>query len=213
LVVFIWFGIEGVRKSKPLLLLVAMAAALILAHSVMTHKEYRYVYPALPLLLIPIAAGIDSVVERLYPSGAVALAATLAGIATLSLLVGPGGNFRPHFWRRYGEARALQMIGKAPDACGVVFHLVRLGETPGYTGLHRDIPFYDGYRDDEFDRIRDAGNYVVSRVPEKGYTELGLWTEGDDPVYLFRREGGCTDRFLSERLLVDKRSRWTGHMK
>jgi phosphatidylinositol glycan class B len=213
LVLFVWFGIEGVRKSRPMLLLVAMAAALILAHSVVAHKEYRYVYPALPLLLIPIAAGIDRVIGRLYPSGATTLAAALAGIATLSLVVGAGGNFRSHFWRRYGETKAFEIVRKAPDACGVALHLVRWGETPGYTVLHRNIPIYDGFHDADFQRIRDAANYVVSRIPEKGYTEVQRWMEGDDPVYLYRRDGGCTDRFLGERLLVDKRALWTGEPK
>jgi phosphatidylinositol glycan class B len=208
LVLFLWFGIEGVRKSKPMLLLVAMAAALILAHSVVTHKEYRYVYPALPLLLIPVAAGIDRVIGRLYPSGAATLAAVLAAIATLSLVVGAGGNFRSHFWRWYGESKAFAMIRSAPDACGVALHLVRWGQTPGYTVLHRNIPIYNGFRDVDFERIRDGANYVVSRIPEKGYTELGKWTVGDDPVYLYRRDGACSDRFLGERLLVAKRALW-----
>jgi phosphatidylinositol glycan class B len=210
LVLFVWFGIEGVRKSRPMLLLVAMAAAFILGHSVVTHKEYRYVYPALPLLLIPVAAGIDRVIGRLYPSGAATLAATLAGIATLSLVVGAGGNFRSHFWRWYGETKAFEMIRRAPDACGVALHLVKWGQTPGYTVLHRNIPIYYAYHDAEFERIRDAANYVVSRIPEKGYTKVHMWTEGDDPTYLYRRDGGCTDRFLGERLLVDKRALWTG---
>ena len=191
-----------------MLLLVAMAAALILAHSVVTHKEYRYVYPALPLLLIPVAAGIDRVIGRLYPSGAATLAAVLAAIATLSLVVGAGGNFRSHFWRWYGESKAFAMIRSAPDACGVALHLVRWGQTPGYTVLHRNIPIYNGFRDVDFERIRDGANYVVSRIPEKGYTELGKWTVGDDPVYLYRRDGACSDRFLGERLLVAKRALW-----
>ncbi len=213
LVLFVWFGIEGVRKSKPMLLLVTMAAALVLAHSVVAHKEYRYIYPALPLLLIPVAAGIDRVIGRLYPSGAATLAVSLAGIATLSLVVGAGGNFRSHFWRSYGETKAFQMIRSAPDACGVALHQVRWGETPLYTVLHRNIPIYDGFHNADFERIRDAANYLVSRIPEKGYTELGEWLQGDDPVYLFRRDGGCTDRFLGERLLVDKRALWTGEPK
>jgi hypothetical protein len=207
---FVWFGIEGVRRSRPMLLLVALAAAFILGHSVVTHKEYRYIYPALPLLLIPIASGTDRVMKRLYPSGAATLAAILVGIATLSLVVGAGGNFRAHFWRSYGETRAFEMIRAAPDACGVALHLVRWGMTPGYTVLHRNIPIYYAYHDADFERIRDAANYVVSRVPEKGYTRVHMWTEGDDPTYLYRREGGCSDRFLGQRLLLDRRALWNG---
>jgi hypothetical protein len=203
LILFVWFGIEGLRKSRPMLLLFAMAAALILAHSAIAHKEYRFVYPALPLLLIPIAAGIDRVIGRMYPSGAATLAAILAGIATLSLVVASGGNFREHFWRRYGETKAFAMIRKDPNACGVATHLVIWGEAPGYTGLHRDIPFYDTYHDADFERIRDAANYVLSRRPEEpGYTRLGAWLQDVDPLYLFHRDGGCTDRFLGERLRV-----------
>jgi hypothetical protein len=208
LVAFVWFGVAGLRRNRPLQLLFAMAAALILAHSVIGHKEYRFIYPALPLLLIPVAAGIDRVIERLYPSGAAALAAILAGIAMLSLVVGSGGNFRSHFFRFYGETKAFQMVRNSPDACGVALHRVRWGETPGYTVLHRDIPIYEGFHDADFERLREGANYVVSRIPEPGYTEVGQWQQGEDPVYLFRREGGCSDRYRDDRMLVDKRALW-----
>jgi hypothetical protein len=208
LIVFVWFLIEGVRKSRPMLLLVMMSAALILAHSAVSHKEYRYVYPALPLLMIPIAAGIDRVISRLYPSSSATLALTLAAIAGISLVVAAGGNFRSHFFRHYGETKALQAIRYSPDACGVALHLVHWGETSFYTTLHRNIPVYDGYREADFQRIRDGANYVLSRVPLSGYTQLHLWMEGDDPLYLYRRDGGCSDRFLGERLRVDQRASW-----
>ncbi len=208
LVPFIWFGIEGARKNKPMRLLVWMAAGLILAHSLVAHKEYRYIYPALPLLLIVVAAGMDRVIERLYPAGARTLAAILAGIAILSLVVGVGGNYRAHFWHRYGETRAFETIRDAPDACGVILHRTKWGETPGYTVLHRNLPLYYADSESDLERIREAGNYIVSQVPETGYTRVHVWKEGDDPVYLYRREGGCTNRFLSERLLIDKRALW-----
>jgi hypothetical protein len=203
LVLFIWFGIEGLRKSRPLLLLFAMAAALVLAHSAVAHKEYRFVYPALPLLLIPIAAGIDRAIGRMYPGGAATLAGILAGIATLSLVVGSGANFRAHFWRRYGETQAFNIIRKSPDACGVALHLVIWDEAPGYTVLHRNIPIYGSYHDAEFERIRDAANYLLSRNRvEPGYSKLHEWKQDEDPLYLYRRDGGCTGRFLGERLQV-----------
>uniref|UniRef100_Q01YE9 Alg9 family protein mannosyltransferase n=1 Tax=Solibacter usitatus (strain Ellin6076) TaxID=234267 RepID=Q01YE9_SOLUE len=208
LILFFWFLVEGVRKSRPMLLLVALAGGLILAHSAVAHKEYRYVYPALPLLLVPIAAGIDRVMARLYPNNSAALAATLAGIAALSLVIASSANFRQHFYRSYGETKAFQMIRNSQDACGVALHLVHWGETPSYSVLHRNIPIYDGYVDADFSRYRDAANYVVSRVREPGYTEIQEWDQGDDPVYLFRREGGCSTNLLNERLLVDKRALW-----
>jgi phosphatidylinositol glycan class B len=208
LVVFVWFLIEGVRKSRPMLLLFAMAAMLVLAHSAMAHKEYRYIYPALPLLMIPIAAGIDRVIGRLYPTSSLTMALTLAAIAGISLVVGAGRNFRPHFFRHYGETKALQMIRDAPDACGVALHLVHWGETPFYTTLHRDIPIFDGYSEADLQRISDGANYVLSRVPLNGYTQIHLWMEGDDPLYLYRRDGGCSNRFFGERLQRDRRSMW-----
>jgi hypothetical protein len=202
LVLFLWFGIEGLRKSRPMMLLFAMAAVLVLSHSAIAHKEYRFVYPALPLLLIPIAAGMDRVIARIYPSNSATLAVTLAGIAMLSAAVGLS-TFRPHFFRHYGEARAFQIIRKDPGACGVATHLVIWGEPPGYTVLHRDIPIYNSYYDADFERIRDGANYLLSRKGvEPGYTRIGEWLEDVDPLYLYHREGGCSDRFLNERLRV-----------
>ena len=213
LIPFLWFLAVGVRKSRPMLLLVALAAGLILAHSAVAHKEYRFIYPALPLLLVPIAAGIDRVIARLYPADPAVLALTLAGIAALSLVVAAGANFRSHFYRRYGETKAFQLIRKSPDACGVALHLVYWGETPFYTVLHRNIPIYDGYVGADFRLYRDAANYVVSRVPEPGYTEIQEWDQGEDPVYLFRRDGGCSTNMLGARLTVDKRALWKNAWK
>lgn len=213
LIPFLWFLAVGVRKSRPMLLLAALAAGLILAHSAIAHKEYRFVYPALPLLLVPIAAGIDRVMARLYPDNLAALGLTLAGIAAVSLVVAGGANFRSHFFRQYGETKAFQMIRQSPDACGVALHLVYWGETPFYTVLHRNIPIYDGYADADFARYRDAANYVVSRVPEPGYTEIREWTQGEEPVYLLRRDGGCSTKMLGSRLIVDKRALWRNAWK
>jgi hypothetical protein len=206
LILFVWFGMEGVRRARPLGLLLAMAAALILAHSVVAHKEYRFIYPALPLLLIPVAAGIDRVMD-LYPKGAATLAATLAGIAALSLVVGSGGKFRAHFWYRFGEAKAFDMVRRAPDACGVALHMEMWTDTPGYTVLHRNIPIYYAYSDADFARLREAANYVLSRTPVEGYTKVHLWTQDELPLYLYRRDGGCSEGFLGERLLRGYRPR------
>jgi hypothetical protein len=92
------------------------------------------------------------------------------------------------------------MIRKAPDACGVALHLEKWTDTPGYTVLHRDLPIYDAYRDAEFEGLRESANYVLSRAPVEGYTKVHLWTQDAEPLYLYRRGGGCTDRFLAERL-------------
>jgi hypothetical protein len=207
LILFVWFGMEGVRRARPLGLLLAMAAALILAHSVVAHKEYRFIYPALPLLLIPVAAGIDRVMERLYPKGAATLAATLVGIAALSLAVGAGGNFRAHFRYRFGETKAFDMVRRSPDACGVALHLESWTDAPGYTVLHRNIPIYYAYQDADLARLREAANYVLSRTPVEGYTKVHLWTQDKLPLYLYRRDGGCSDGFLGERLLRGYRLR------
>src|ERR1035438_9154844 len=161
-----------------------------------------------PMLeLIPVAAGIGCVVEGLYPNGAATLAATLGGIAALSLVVGSGGNFRAHFWYRYGETKAFDMVRRAPEACGVVLHLEKWTDTPGYTGLHRNLPIYYAYQDADFERLREAANYVLSRTPIEGYTKIHLWTQDELPLYLYRRGGGCAGGFLGERLIRGYRPR------
>ena len=134
------------------------------------------------------------------------LAGILGGIAALSLVVGSGDNFRPHFWRRFGETQAFDLIRREPDACGVALHLIEWSETPGYTRLHRNIPIYYAYHDAEFERLRQGANYLLSRSPaEVGYMKLREWKQDVDPLYLYRREGGCSTRFFGERLQVRTR--------
>jgi hypothetical protein len=144
---------------------------------------------------------------ELYPKGAATLAATLAGIAALSLVVGSGGKFRAHFWYRFGETKAFDMVRRAPDACGVALHMELWTDTPGYTVLHRNIPIYYANSDADLARLREAANYVLSRTPMEGYTKVHLWTQDELPLYLYRRDGGCSDGFLGERLTRGYRPR------
>jgi hypothetical protein len=49
----------------------------------------------------------------------------------------------------------------------------------------------------------------LSRLPaEPGYTQLQEWTQDENPLYLYRRDGGCSDRYLDERMTVDRRALW-----
>jgi hypothetical protein len=141
-------AVTGATRAPGLAL---TALAYLLAHSLVGHKELRFLLPLLPLLAALAAVGL----QRL-PRGRVRWLA-LAALALLSL-----GSAGRTFWlsmgdlgqRRFGPPRrsALDFFGpvnrlllaasRRPDLCGLKIAGVNLVWTGGYSHLHRRVPLY-----------------------------------------------------------------------
>ncbi len=154
-------------------LLLALVALIVGIHSVQAHKEYRFVFAALPLLLM---IGADLTV-RLHRSGIRARAAafgagaafacvSMAGI--LNLLPGQESVYRA--WsRETGHVTflgtregqdpifaAYRHLASAPGI-GAVWQTDRhYYGTPGYYHLHHNIPLYDASTGHRFVRMRPS---------------------------------------------------------
>ena len=149
------------RYALPL----ALIAAIVGLHALEGHKEYRFVFAAIPLWLL---IGADLAVRasdaawarrlrlRKAPAAAVAAAVALAGSAAglSNALPGQQGVYRA--WsQETGVVRflrgqdpvfaAYRALASAPHVGGV-WHVDRpYYNTPGYYRLHRRIPFYDTF--------------------------------------------------------------------
>src|SRR5690606_20856577 len=126
--------------------------AFVLAHSVLPHKEFRFLVPCLPLFGTVAAIGAAAVLRRLPVPRLVGAASALALTATFALgLVrldyGDMGQYHgtpratASVWRSEQEPTLLLAdAGERPDVCGVTVLGGRAAFTGGYTYLHREVP-------------------------------------------------------------------------
>jgi phosphatidylinositol glycan class B len=185
----------GARRA-PLYL--ACAVAIVAIHSAIPHKEHRFIYPAIALLVVLAAVGTSIALEWLRGRG-VPLA--LSSLVALGLWgVGSWDVSRrldeetvevfprtrvpgvPLWQVRRGPLAAFRHIAKGPPVCGVGLVDVPWWETGGAAGLVQDAPIYEG----PFLRAIDT---VVTRVKdfqEKGYRLDRCF----DDVCVYRRRGG-----------------------
>lgn len=141
---FLVFAILGARQAMALAL---MATAVLVTHSFVPHKEYRFIYLALVVAPILVGLGISDVVARIEAAaGALAARACLAVL--LLLLTTSSGYAATHgilharfHWLR-GDVEVFLAAHRAPGICGLAVKGLPKFAGGGYTYLHRDIPLY-----------------------------------------------------------------------
>jgi hypothetical protein len=152
-IVFGGLWLLGVRRAP---LPAVTALAILGSHSLIGHKEYRFVYPALPLLLINVAVGASVLVERVRPQRRrIATAAFAAAFATTSIWAGSDfhraktptglGDRRTavSYWHAFGDGlRAMRDLSRRDDVKGVAVAGIPWQFSGGYTWLHRDVPLF-----------------------------------------------------------------------
>jgi GPI mannosyltransferase 3 len=173
-------------RDRPL---PTLAFVLILAsHSLIPHKEYRFMYPAITLLTIAAGLGIARMAAGIRPRAGWAIGATigLAGVATVLNPV-----YREQLWTEgLGSVAASRWLRAQGDVCGLAFGnaMVRIG---GYTYLHDPIPLFDIRRPEQVAAQEAGFNAVIftRRQPIQlaGYDEPICFRE----ICLARRTGGC----------------------
>jgi hypothetical protein len=189
----------GARR-EPLPLLVAVT--IVLAHSAIAHKEYRFIYPALLLIVFCAALGTAELLRWFQRRRAgwaacrtallVACAAWLA--SSLALAVAP--TMRPEWTRGRAGVELMSRAGREAR-CGVGL-LAAWSWTGGYSSLHRDLPLYlldwdrDRWNTQAFDAwILPQG--VLDPRPA-GYRLVQCDVQGAggaEALCLWIRSGGC----------------------
>lgn len=181
-------------------LLGAVALTIIAALMAVGHKEYRFLYPAMPLLMT--LAGIGAAeaagwIARRFaarpPSrGVLGFAVAVPLMAAALALTGQalaGGELAG----RAGTMPVMRQINDDPAACGLgVYPPSDFAATGGYSHLRRGIGLY-GFDPDGDRRQTAAFNYMYDTAgtdhAAEGYQRLGC---RDDPHgCLWRRPGAC----------------------
>lgn len=129
------FSVLGTRRSP---MLAAVAGAVLATHSVIAHKEYRYVYPAVVLIVFLGALGVAEAVawcQRRSQRAGVAIAIAVISVALVSYYTWS----TTHMASKYnGALPAFAHLSRDSSVCGVGLrgHWHASG---GYTYLHRDV--------------------------------------------------------------------------
>lgn len=185
------FALIGVRRS-PILGWISLAV--LMPHCMIAHKEFRYIYPVLPILLVLAAIGqIDSLqfIERimqwrLSPQNTFLIAASVVSLCSLAL----ASRF-PRWQKARGGLRAFSLLSTDRDACGLAMLNVNWWDTGGYTYLHRPIPIFFLPSSDDGIAISQSFNRLVApqsnAVPLAGYRVSSC----QDGICVYRREGPC----------------------
>jgi phosphatidylinositol glycan class B len=196
--------------SRGQRLLVIAAAALLATHSVIPHKEYRYVYLALALAIMLAALGVCELSQRLSqlrraPAGSAAVCASLLLALGLyaSVTLGlhydysasslQGGSGEPPFmWTHFrGMLLSFEALSADTSVCGVGLENRDWSRSGGYTYLHRHVPLFEIHDNDAYKQYVAGFNVFIadaSSPPHIGHFERGpCW----DTVCIYRRPGSC----------------------
>ncbi|RHW16622.1 4-amino-4-deoxy-L-arabinose transferase [Sphingomonas gilva] len=192
IVAAIWRG----HRHAPALFWAALAN--LLFHSLIAHKEYRFIFLSVAILILLAALGSGDWTRRLRERGVrfVALAAALLWLGA-SLVLGMTGDMAA-FWRDgAGSVRLFDRLRADDRVCGVALDGVPFHRSPGLNRLRPGTPLYLIDPDDPLarsDHYMPGYNRILAWAPArlpKGYSTVACEEEGGGKLCLFARAGGC----------------------
>ncbi len=177
------FLLEAGMRRAPLLLTVPLV--IVVAHSLIEHKEYRFVYPALPFLLTLASIGAYEIygmlANRLFPRlrqiGLVVLGfcwlGTSIGLATQT-------EFRDRLFSTSAPIAAFKLAGEVEGICGLGMAGMAWFEGTGNSGLGQGVPIYLLDQQADALTLEPAYNVLVQSgrdwpIIASRYTEIGCY--------------------------------------
>ena len=166
----------GVRRSH---FLGWLAVIIVGTLSALPHKEYRYMYPVMPIVITLAALGFVEFVEDFNKWGKTPLspkAITVAGLIFCILTSALFAWRSPGWTHSSGGLIAMDRLSQDPSVCGVGLYKLSWIYSGGYSHLHRNVPIVLVLRDAELEE--QAPVSTLSSRMEVLRSEHGL--------YLFR---------------------------
>ena len=180
--------------------LFTVALVIVLAHSAIGHKEYRFVFPAVPFLLTLAAIGTARLFDaatktHILRHRAAVLAMIVATMTLTSVNLANQPIYKDNWVRASNGLAGFRIAAGVEQACGIGLAGWTWVDTPGYRGLGRDVPIYQLTSEDHARELEPAYNVVVRRggawdVFKDDYEDVGC--QGDICVAL--RPGTCSPR-------------------
>ena len=195
IVIVVGLALFGMRRSP---LAAALALTIIVLHSLIGHKEYRFIYPALPFIFTLVGIGTADLVARLTAGRgrrmrqAIKLG-VLAGWLVTSVSIAGSTGFYGTLTERRAEIAAFERAGRIDGLCGLGLARIPWHTTPGTVGLGRPVPFYLLSDPEEVSQRAAGFNVIVYPksmwdMPPEGYGKPDCVRQ----VCVAARQGGCT---------------------
>jgi phosphatidylinositol glycan class B len=199
----IWQG----WRHAPLLL--AMAVANIAFHSLIGHKEYRFIFLSVALFIIIAALGSGDWImgwmraKRARPQWALPVVA--GGWALISGALAATGTMPDNWMSGTGAAQLATELRGDPALCGLALYNTPFFALPGHDRLVGRAPLYafhpaDPVANDDFAAVArkaaPAFNRILSRRDSAtdlpaGFVQRDCASVGGADVCIFARSGGC----------------------
>jgi GPI mannosyltransferase 3 len=200
LFVLLILAFVGARISPAWL---GVALAIIVGHSLISHKEYRFIYPAMACLIVAAALGSATIsiwllrqIAQKWREGIVASVALTWIVSSVCLGFGTG------FYDKWFTSRKLIYsffwLSRQPELCGLLLYNIKWTSTGGYTYLHRNLPIY-AIRNDVLlaNESASAFNFIIAspQLSHKFGSQFELssctGSENIDDICVIHRPGGC----------------------
>ncbi len=211
----IWQG----WRHAPLLL--AMAVTNIAAHSLIGHKEYRFIFLSVALFIIIAALGsADWIIEwvrakRAWPRWALPVVA--GGWALISGALAATGTMPDNWMSGTGAAQLAAELRGDPALCGLALYNTSFFTLPGRDRLVGRAPLYAFHPADPVasgdlaavaQQAAPAFNRILSRRDSAtdlpaGFAQRDCAIIGGADVCIFARSGGCDATAASPFVLND----------
>lgn len=197
------------KKYRPLLI---AALVNILVHQMIGHKEWRYLWFSMQILLVLAAIGSVNLAamtlfgRRFERPASAAMTAGLIGLWAAGSLALASTDLYRFGWRKDGQpSRLAALAARNPRVCGIAANRYQNVEF-GYAFVHRDIPVYlllpEGMPSlSHPGEAASAFNAILANsafAPPAGFpTKIGCGGFGIENVCLYTRPGGCTPNATS----------------
>jgi GPI mannosyltransferase 3 len=193
-------------RRFPVLLVTALTV--IAVHTGIAHKEYRFVYPAILLLMVLAAVGLAQLASwaaqwlqrrGMRQGTATALSAIVLSAywSAVAYHVWSSGTLAELRQRAHNELVAMLFVHDMPTLCGVGLYgeeaWVRYG---GYSYLHRPVPMYWPKDDTELTASAAAFDTLLSDSappPQLGFEPVRCFGQ----ICVAQRPGRCEVREMS----------------
>jgi GPI mannosyltransferase 3 len=216
-----WYLVRIARRLGPVALLAIVGARrspflgwialiILVSHSMLAHKEIRYIYPLVPIALTLSALGVLEIVREINSRWKSALRPGVAVVAALVFYAFCSGFLASRFpdWsRRGGSLIALERLSTDSAVCGVGVEGVDLWDSASYTYLHQKVPIIIVPRATELQSGTSSFNALLLTdrslaAPRAGFDLVRCWKE----ACLYERPGACAPDPYNEINAVAERT-------
>lgn len=198
------------RGRRHASVLIVAAIVNVAFHSTIAHKEYRFIFLSIALLIIAAALGSADWVQMMRRQNvwrSRALPVVCGGWLLLSLGLSVATPvMRDNWMGGIGEARLAAELEADPEACGLALYGMHAPFMPGRGQFAARRPVYSFYRDDplakgrlpalvkthqaEFNRIIGPAN-LAGELPADFSRRSCAMMSNEKPACVFMRRGAC----------------------